>query len=281
MSDVYSLGVILYELLTGRRPLDVSRRLKHEIERIVCEEQPRNPSDVVTDHFPANQDDGTQSKTDPKTTATLRQSDPDVLRRQLRGDIDKIVLMALKKEPERRYESVEQFANDVQRSFDSQPVIARPDSAAYRIQKFVARNKLGVTAASIVAVVMLTSFVGIATALNERTNALRDKNTALTEKTAALVREQGERSRADQNATIANSERNKAIELGKDKERLALSQRDARQKAERALQESKHQLAMNYVQRGVALLDTGKPSTGMNWGLVGGNSMSTRSLSAW
>jgi eukaryotic-like serine/threonine-protein kinase len=133
-SDVYSLGVLLYELLTGHRPYGRALSSPAEVERAICEEEPRKPSLAVTKHEEVNG----------------RETTPERLRRTLQGDLDTIVLMALRKEPHRRYASADQFSEDISRHLKNLPVIARPDTRGYRLRKFVRRNRAGVVAATIV-----------------------------------------------------------------------------------------------------------------------------------
>lgn len=118
-TDVYALGVVLYELLAGRRPYDLSGCSPAEIEHTVCEQSPDPPSAVA----------------------------PTTRQRALRGDLDVIVMKALRTEPERRYASTDQLANDLGRYLEGRPVAARPDTAGYRATKFVRRHRRGVTAA--------------------------------------------------------------------------------------------------------------------------------------
>jgi len=147
-ADVYSLGVVLFELLTGHRPYHFDNRSPAEIERVIRDKQPTRPSDALTSDDNANRDTGPNS--------AIR--DP----RSLRGDLDNIILMALRKEPERRYSSVEQFSDDIRRHLVDLPVLARQDTLGYRADKFVRRHAGGVAAAAGVAV-LIASLVGFYT----------------------------------------------------------------------------------------------------------------------
>lgn len=135
--DVYSLGVILYELTTDRRPFASAQRSLGEWERLVLERTPERPSTRVLRK---------EDTVDAEAIAARFQESPSGLRRALRGDLDHIVLMALRKEPWLRYASAQEFAEDVERHLAGLPVRARPASVAYRIRKFVLRNRVVVAA---------------------------------------------------------------------------------------------------------------------------------------
>jgi len=139
-SDVYSLGVVLYELLSGHRPYTLTTRLRHDVEQAICEFQPPRPSASIG-----------------RTPESRR------LRSRLAGDLDTIVLMALRKEPERRYASVRELSEDIERSLAGRPVLARPDTWRYRTSKFVRRNKVVVGAAF---GIILALTVGLVTSIN-------------------------------------------------------------------------------------------------------------------
>ena len=134
-SDVYSLGVVLYELLTGSSPYRFTSRAPRDVERAITEQEPTRPSTAAPDSN--------------RKSAIAN-------RRSLRGDLDNIILMALRKEPERRYQSVEQFSEDIRRHLELRPVLARKDTVRYRATKFIRRNKAAVAAAALV----LISLVG-------------------------------------------------------------------------------------------------------------------------
>ena len=163
-TDVYSLGVVLYHLLTGRSPYANGTRTPLELVKAICETEPERPSaaaDATTLHLPA---DNSPEIRGPANAARLK--------RVLQGDLDNIVLKALRKEPARRYASVEQLEQDIRRHIDGLPVSATPDSASYRIRKFTLRHRTGVAAAALVVLVIAS---GVATTLWEARVALQER----------------------------------------------------------------------------------------------------------
>jgi len=145
-SDVYSLAVVLYELLTGHRPYRFKSYEAQEIERVISLQEPEQPSTAVT-----RDETGARAK-----------RDTEKLRRNLAGEVDAIVMMGLRKEPQRRYGSAEQFADDVRRHLEGRPVRARPDTLSYRTAKFVRRHKLGVAAAALILITLIGGVVATA-----------------------------------------------------------------------------------------------------------------------
>ena len=128
-TDVYALGAVLFELLTGRRPFDFKNTTPFEMARMIAE-------------------------VEPPTTSSLR--------RALSPDLDNIILMAMRKQADRRYASVDQLSDDLRRFLEGFPVLARPDSRAYRIKKFVSRNKVAVAAATLAVLLLAGSAVAMA-----------------------------------------------------------------------------------------------------------------------
>ena len=133
-SDIYQLGVILYELLTGKRPYRVDGKTPIEIEKTVCNTIPNRPSSALSQK--ENLSDPLVAKTNTKR------------KKELRGDLDAIVLKALRKKPEERYHSIGQLMADIKRYLKRYPVKARRDSVSYRTQKFIVRNLLPVASVS-------------------------------------------------------------------------------------------------------------------------------------
>lgn len=176
-SDVYVLGVLLYKLLCGTSPFFISSMRLSEIERAICEKDPLPPSQMVS----ANESPESNSVAGARATSAKR------LRRALDGDLNNIVLMAMRKEPERRYGSAEQLAADIQRFLDGMPVMARRDTVSYRTSKFVKRHWLPVSAGA-AATFMIVAFSITTYMQSVRIAAERDR--------AAHQRELAERERA-------------------------------------------------------------------------------------
>jgi eukaryotic-like serine/threonine-protein kinase len=167
-TDVYSLGVLLYEILTGDRPYEVGESSWREIERLICENEPLRPSTRVS-----------TDRERLKATAEMRMAEPKQLVRSLRGDLDWITMKALEKEPSRRYATASELSADIGRYLSHEPVLARPASAPYRARKYVRRHPVGVGLAAGL-VLLLAGFVGTQALQLRRITRERDRASRVT-----------------------------------------------------------------------------------------------------
>jgi serine/threonine-protein kinase len=172
-TDVYALGLLLYELLSGVRAQTTMSASLVELERRVCIEEPPRPSDALAS--------GTREQVAARVAARGG-GRLDRLRRHLRDELDTIVASALRKDPSRRYSSVEQLSDDVGRHVSGLPVLARADTFGYRARKFVRRHRVGVGAS---AAIVLSIGAGLTFALTGLVRAQRAEQRALDEATAA------------------------------------------------------------------------------------------------
>lgn len=165
-TDVYSLGVLLYRLLTGKFPYGSDVKSRAALQHAICEMEPLRPSAVVLSDTQFAVPQATQQLA---VTSETRDKARKRLRRKLAGDLDVIILKALRKEPARRYASVEQFSEDIRRYLEGRPVVARSDTFGYRTTKFLRRNAAVVTVVAAAMVLLLVSTVwSVMTARHER-----------------------------------------------------------------------------------------------------------------
>ncbi len=225
-ADVYALGVILYELLTGTTPIERETFKKaafDEMLRVIREQEPPTPSSRIS---------SSESKA---SVAALRQMEPAKLGRFVRGELDWIVMKSLSKERDRRYESATAFAKDVERFLNHEPVQAGPPSAAYKLRKFVRRNRPQVIAAAVVLLALVAGMAGTTFGLirAQRARVAETKQRTIAEQKQQEA-EASAKSEAEQRA-IAEQREREATEA----ERLAV-QRE--QEAKKARDETKQVL---------------------------------------
>ncbi|MFN0125072.1 MAG: serine/threonine-protein kinase [Verrucomicrobiales bacterium] len=214
-ADIYSLGVLLYELLVGQTPFDANEMMQGGIDalrRIIREKEPTRPSTKLNT-LPG----------DARTTASKRrQTDAGKLVHQLKGDLDWIVMKCLEKDRARRYETANGLAKDIERHLANEPVVARPPSMAYKMQKVWQRNKLVLSAAAAVALALMVG-IGVSTWQMIRATRAEREQSRLRERaeteqrqaqdaraSEALLRQQAQAQESEARRTAHNSDMNLA-----------------------------------------------------------------------
>src|SRR6185503_8284675 len=231
-ADIYSLGVLLYELLVGQTPFDAKEMMQGGIDalrQIIREREPLRPSTKLN-----------SLQGDARTTAGKRRhTDVGKLVHQLQGDLDWIVMKCLEKDRTRRYDTANGLAADIQRHLSNEPIVARPPSTAYKIQKAFQRNKLAFTAATAIAIALI---VGIGVSTWQAVVATRAKSVSV----RALAKAETERERADTQARRAaeNQEQSRRLLYASD---MSLAQQA---------------LKLNNLGRARRLLDRHRPQPG-------------------
>ncbi|MEM1181345.1 MAG: serine/threonine-protein kinase [Acidobacteriota bacterium] len=188
-SDIYQLGLLLYQLLAGERPYSLAGLAPVQVQEVICETAPERPSTRLTRLLRSGSEQVEQ-------ISSLRQTRPGELRRLLAGDLDTLVLKALRKEPDRRYASAAELADDIERFLDGRPIRARGDSPGYLLQKFLQRHAAVATAAGLALLTLITVVAFYTVRLGEERNAAR-----LEARRAAEARDQAQQARLEAEET--------------------------------------------------------------------------------